>query len=381
MARPHRAPIRDESSAALAGYTVAIASDRRRHGVAALLESVGARTVGVQAARSVAKPDPAQLRAATERCLAAPCQEVVISTALGLRAWLTAARRWGVRDELVARFAGARLLARDAAAADGLRALGFREIFSTEGESTEELLRFLAAQSLHGQRVVVQTDRQSLTEATAVLAGRGAEVVDVPTYTATGPAETFSVRRLLDLVARRQVEALALVGGQAADQLRSQAVREGRLAELTEALREEVICVALGPDSAAPLATAQPALAAAPYPAELAEALLARLPSRALRVASARHQLELRGHAVVLDGSLIPVQAGPLAVLRALAQHPGEVLSAADIRAALPQPSDVDDHAVEMAISRLRQALRTAAPHPAADLVQTIVKHGYRLAL
>ncbi|MGH3681389.1 MAG: hypothetical protein ACRDT2_14240, partial [Natronosporangium sp.] len=69
----------------LAGYTVAIASDRRRHRLADLLESVGARTVGVQAARSVAKPDPAELRAATDNCLAAPCHELVVSSALGLR--------------------------------------------------------------------------------------------------------------------------------------------------------------------------------------------------------------------------------------------------------------------------------------------------------
>lgn len=371
-ARPAQDPT--GAHAPLAGYTVAIASDRRRHDLAGLLESVGARTIGFQAARSVATPDQAALREATARCLAAPCQEVVISSAPGLRAWVAAARRWGQARELVARFAEARLLARDAAAADGLRALGLTRIFSTDGERTEELLRYLLAQRpLAGRRVVVQADRLSLSEVCAAVRAVGADVIEVATYTVRPPAESYSLRRLCDLVLRRQVDALALVGAPVTEQLRGQAVREGRLAGLVQALRTEVLCACLGPDTAAPLAPATPLVAGHPYVAELAETLLAALPARALTLTTAGHRLELRGHAVVLDGRLVPVQAGPLAVLRALARHPGEVLSSADIRAAVPDRA-VDDHAVEMAVSRLRQSLR------GTDLVQTIVKHGYRLA-
>jgi uroporphyrinogen-III synthase len=41
----------------------------------------------------------------------------------------------------------------------------------------------------------------------------------------------------------------------------------------------------------------------------------------------------------------------------------------------VPSLADVDDHAIEMAVSRLRRAL------PAPDLVQTVIKHGYRLSV
>jgi uroporphyrinogen-III synthase len=353
---------------------VAVASDRRRHRLADLLETVGARTVGIQAARSVAKPDLAALRSATARCLAGPCHEVVISSALGLRAWVTAADRWGQAAELVARFRQARLLARDAAAADGLRGLGLGAIFSTPGGTTEELLRYLQAQPLAGRRVVVQTQQLSQPEVCAGLRHAGADVVEVPTYTAAPPAETFSLRRLCDLVIRRQLDAVALIGRPVAEQLRAQAAREHRLPRLLRALRSDVLCAGLGPLTAGPVAAAVPLLADQPYVEELAETVLTRLPPRSLTLAVAGHQLELRGHAVVLDGRLLPVQAGPLAVLRALARRPGQVLSSADIRATIPDRAPVDDHAVEMAVSRLRQAL------PGADLVQTIVKHGYRLA-
>jgi uroporphyrinogen-III synthase len=381
LAHPDRSPVPATAPARavapLAGYTVVVASDRRRHALADLLESVGARTVGVQAARSVARPDESALREATSRCLAAPCHELVVSSALGLRAWVAAATRWGVAGPLVARFAGARLLARDAAAADGLRALGLSSIFSTAGETTEELLRHLAAQPLAGRRVVVQTNRVDLAEACAALRRGGADVVEVPTYTVAPPAESYSLRRLSDLVVRRQVDALALVGGPVGGHLLAHAAREDRLEPLVAALATDVLCVALGPLSAASLAghPVTPRVAAGPYIEELAESLLEALPPRALTLTCAGHRLELRGHAVVLDGRLVPVQAGPLAVLRALAARPGEVLSSSAIRAAIPDRATVDDHAVEMAVSRLRLALR------GTDLVQTIVKHGYRLAL
>lgn len=373
MPLARRAPTAAGAIPPLAGYTVAVASDRRRHRLAELLERVGARTVGVQAARSVAKPHPAALREATDRCLAAPCHELVISSALGLRAWLRATG--GQAGWLVAQLGQARLLARDASAADGLRALGFRNIFSTAAGTTEELLRYLLAQQpLTGRRIVVQTNRLALPEPCAALRRAGAEVIEVPTYTAAPPAESFSLRRLADLVIRRQVDALALLGEPVAAQLRGQAAREGRLPALLQALRTDVPCAGLGPLTAAPVSEARPLLADRPYLAELAEAVLQTLPGRALTLTAAGHRLELRGHAVVLDRRLVPVQAGPLAVLRALARQPGQVLSPADLRAAIPGRTWVDDHAVEMAVSRLRQAL------PGTDLVQTIVKRGYRLA-
>lgn len=365
--------------APLAGYTVAIASDRRRHELADLLESVGARTVGIQAARSVARPDEAIVREATQRCVAAPCHEVVISSAVGLRAWLAVARRWGLERQLVAVLTTARLLARDAAAADALRALGLGAIFSTDGETTAELLRYLAAQPLAGRRVVVQTNQLWLADGCAELRRRGADVTEVPTFTPSPPAERYSLRRLLDLIARRQVDAVAVLGAPVAAQLVEHAASERRLVELNTALRYHLLCVALGAPTAQPLRDrgVPVRVAARPFAEELAEDVLGALPARGLTVAVAGHRLEVRGQAVVLDGQFIAVPGGPLAVLRALARHPGRVVSAAEIRGSEPTwaDADVDDHAVEMAVSRLRRLFR------GTDLIETIVKRGYRLAI
>ncbi len=73
----------------------------------------------------------------------------------------------------------------------------------------------------------------------------------------------------------------------------------------------------------------------------------------------------------MVDGRLRPLAPAPMAVLRTLANSPGRVLSRTALLRALPPGAD--EHAVEMAVARLRAGL--GAPR----LVQTVVKRGYRL--
>src|SRR5437868_14404040 len=77
--------------APLAGYTVAVASDRRRHPLAGLLEAAGARTVGIQAIRSFSSAEQPAVREATLAALAAPVDELLVASDFGFRAWLRAA--------------------------------------------------------------------------------------------------------------------------------------------------------------------------------------------------------------------------------------------------------------------------------------------------
>jgi uroporphyrinogen-III synthase len=70
-----------------------------------------------------------------------------------------------------------------------------------------------------------------------------------------------------------------------------------------------------------------------------------------------------------------------MAVLRALAARPGHVVSRTDLCGVLPSGSpsgsrlQPDEHAVEMAVARLRRGLGHQY------LVETVVKRGYRLAI
>jgi uroporphyrinogen-III synthase len=95
------------------------------------------------------------------------------------------------------------------------------------------------------------------------------------------------------------------------------------------------------------------------------------LPKRSPTLQVAGAAVTLRGHAAIIDGTLKPLAPGPMAVLRALAASPGRVLSRAALLRELPRGAD--EHAVEMAVARLRAALGGSA------FVQTVVKRGYRL--
>jgi uroporphyrinogen-III synthase len=373
--RPRR-PTPYGGIAPLAGYCVAVVSDRRRHPLADLLEALGARVVGVQGARSLPQADEPRVRAATIAVLAEPVEELIISSTGGLRRWLALARGWGVADEPVARFAGARLLARDARVADSLRELGLSVIWSTSGATTEELFRYLVAQPLAGRRVVAQLDLESLREPAQLLGTAGARVVEVPTYQTLRPTSSAILRRLGEQIVNRQVDAIALVGESTTVHLLAQAGTDGRTADLLNALCDDMLCGCLGGRTAEPLRAqgVRPLVGAGPYIEELAEELATAMPRLAVRADVGTYRMEVRGQAVIVNGRLIPVQTGPLAVLRALARRPGHVMSCAELRRAIPSWSNVDDHAIEMAVMRLRRSL------PGTDVVQTVMKRGYRLA-
>ncbi len=122
--------------APLAGYTLAVASDRRRHPLAPMLEAVGAKVVNVQAVRAFSAVDEVDARPATLDAVAQPIDELLVTSDFGFRTWLSAADGWDLRVRLLARFATARLLASTPRAADALREVGLHEIWSTAAAST-----------------------------------------------------------------------------------------------------------------------------------------------------------------------------------------------------------------------------------------------------
>ena len=66
-------------------------------------------------------------------------------------------------------------------------------------------------------------------------------------------------------------------------------------------------------------------------------------------------------------------------VVRALARRPGWVLSSSDIRGAVPSWEAMDDHTIEMAISKLRRSL-VGTGLDGVDLFRTVMRRGHRLS-
>ena len=366
----------------LAGYTVAVTTARRREELVSLLERRGARTFSAPAIRIVPLSDDRELMRATQLCLAEPLDVAIATTGIGFRGWLEAAEGWGLGDKLRARLSETTLLARGPKARGAIRAAGLVDAWSPQGESTSEVLHHLLndylspGESLQGRRIAVQLHGEPLLDVVEALEAAGAEVVQVPVYRWAPPADLAPVHRLVELILTRQVDAVTFTSAPAAASLLAVAGDLGQQDGLVRALRGDVLACCVGPVTAAPLhrhdiPTRQPErfrLGA------LVREVVSALPAhrdRLLSVGGA--SIEVRGHAVVVDGQVRPVAPVPMAVLRALSAQPGRVMSRAALLPALPG-GGADEHAVEMAVARLRTALGDAR------FVQTVVKRGYRLA-
>jgi uroporphyrinogen-III synthase len=359
--------------APLAGFTVGVTVDHPRDELADLLDRCGARVVLAPALRIVPLADDRHLRAATVACVDDPPHVVVATTGIGLRGWLEAADGWGMADALRTSLAASYLIARGPQVRGAARAAGLVEAWSPESERSEEVLDHLRRTAfpdgVAGLRVAVQSHGEP--QLPTALRAAGAHVVEVPVYRWAPPTDPAPLRRLVDLTVHRLVDAVTFTSAPAVLSLLRAAGDDGEA--MVDGLRTAVLAACLGPVTAAPLRDLGVPVAV-PVRARigaLAGTLVDQLPPRARTLRIAGAAITLRGHAAVIDGALRPLAPGPMAVLRALAETPGRVLSRAALLRSLPRGAD--EHAVEMAVARLRVALG------GSTFIQTVVKRGYRL--
>jgi uroporphyrinogen-III synthase len=365
----------------LAGFTVAVTTERRRDDLASRLERYGARVVLAQALRVLPRTDDEHLRAATRSLLERAPDVLVVNTGAGLRGWLEAAEGWGVGDVLRARLSTAHLVTQGPKARGAVRSAGLVESWTPASDSHVEVLDHLvrratssgggAANALAGRRVAVALQGEPQEEFCGALAAYGADVVEVPVYRWGPPVDPTPLRRLVDLVTNHLVDAVTFTSAPAVASLLTTAGSETD--NVLAALRTNVLAGCVGPVTAAPLRRyGVPVLAPnRARPGALAHALTEALPkrTRTLRVAGA--EVVLRGHAAVVDGVLKPLPPAQMAILKALASAPGRVLPRSELLGSLPRGAD--EHAVERAVARLRAALG------GTSFIQTVVKRGYRL--
>ncbi|MER6676830.1 uroporphyrinogen-III synthase [Streptomyces sp. NPDC000983] len=360
----------------LAGFTVGVTAARRADELAALLQRRGAGVLHAPALRIVQLSDDGELLAATKEIVDRVPDVVVATTAIGFRGWIEAADGWGLGEDLLDRLRGVELLARGPKVKGAIRAAGLTEHWSPSSESMAEVLDRLLEEGIDGRRIAVQLHGEPLPGFVEALRAGGAEVVGVPVYRWMPPEDLGPVDRLLDATVSRGLDALTFTSAPAAASLISRAEDRGLLPELLAALNHDVLPACVGPVTALPLQahgidTVQPERFRL---GPLVQLLCQELPGRARALPVAGHRVEIRGHAVLVDGTLRPVPPAGMSLLRALARRPGWVVARADLLRALPGAGR-DEHAVETAMARLRTALGTP------KLIQTVVKRGYRLAL
>ena len=201
----------------------------------------------------------------------------------------------------------------------------------------------------------------------------------VTVYRVAGAEDPEPMFELIDLIADRQLDAVTFTSAPAVAALMDAIGPTGRREAVITAFQDDVVASCVGPVTAAafelwgvPTVFPQRSRLAA-----MVKQLETELPSRrdglTLELADGRLLL-LHGDDVLLDGVEVRLSPAPAAVLQALVANPGNVISRPALLAMLPSGTAGSEHAVEMAVARLRAALGTRS-------VQTVVKRGYRLAV
>ena len=364
----------------LSGFRVGVTAARKVDEQISLLERRGASVEWAPAlSLDPNQIDDERLRASTEEVLSRPVDMFLATTGIGMKSWFAAAERWGLLPDLLASLGSAEILARGPKSVGALRRQGLRELWAPESECFEDVLEHLRGRSLESVRIVVQEHGQSLSMVAHALRRQGADVTTVTVYRVEAASDLEPMFKLIDLIADRALDAVTFTSAPAVAALMDAAGPTGRRDELVGAFQADVVASCVGPVTAAAFEMwGVPTI----YPERsrltaMVKQLELELPSRrsglTLELVGG-HQLLLHGDDVLLDGHEVRLSPAPAAVLHALVANPGNVVARPALLAMLPSGTAGSEHAVEMAVARLRAALGTRA-------VQTVVKRGYRLAV
>lgn len=370
------------NSAPLAGYRVAVTSARRAEELCALLSRHGAEIFAAPAINMIALPDDDELHYNTEALITNPPDILVAHTGIGFRGWVAAAEGWGLATELLDALSAARVVSRGPKATGALRAAGLREEWSPESESSYEVLEYLLESGVEGMRIAIQLHGAAdawdpFPEFLNGLRAAGAEVIPLRVYRWKPTPLGGDFDQLVTGIARRQFDAVSFTSAPAAAAVLERARELDIEDQVVEALRTGVHAMCVGPVTSRPLirrgipTSAPERMRLGALARHIAEEL-PLLGSFSVKVAG--HVIDIRGTCVLVDGEVKTISGSGMAILRALAQRPGDVVARTELLRVLPGNGD-DTHAVDTAVLRLRTALGDK------NIIATVVKRGYRLAI
>ncbi|GAA0996769.1 uroporphyrinogen-III synthase [Subtercola frigoramans] len=359
----------------LEGFRIGVTSDRRSEDLIAAFERRGADVTHAPTIRMTGVSDDSVLEAETRAIIQYRPDVLLATTSYGIRRWFESADAAGLGDELSETLAHSRILVRGPKARGAIRAAGLDDDGMSERETTTSLVDLVLRGGVEGTTVAVQlhgfTDPVQLTR----LETAGARVLTAAPYRWTQHEDSARVLRLIDAICTSSIDAVTFTSAPAVEALFTTADAAGRLDELQAAFRESVVAAAVGPVTAAPLVEAGilPIVPDRFRMGALIRLLCEHLEETQItRIDTDFGEVELRGRITTLGGvkaSLTPVS---LALFRTLLEANGATVS----RSALAQaaPESLDDHGVDVALSRLRQSL------PDARVIATVIKRGYRIA-
>lgn len=359
----------------LEGFRIGVTSDRRSSDLIDAFERRGARVVHAPTLRIANSQQDGPLLEDTRTMIAAKPDILLATTGYGVRRWFEVAEMAGLGHELTESLAETTILVRGPKARGGIRATGLNDSGMSDTETTASLVDKVLAEYPPGLTVGIQvhghTDERQLDRLRAV----HDTVLTVAPYRWIAVDDSDErVYKLIEAICARQLDCVTFTSAPSVHALFGAAEGMGVYPALITALRTNVRAASVGPVTSIPLIAAgiDPI-----QPTRFRMGALIRLVCEQLelvgieRIETRHGPLALRGAVVEFGGQRIPLPPTALAILRTLVAAAGAVVSRDELAQALP--GTTDDHAMEVSLGRLRQAL------PEAGLIATVVKRGYRL--
>lgn len=231
----------------LAGLTIGITAQRRAEEQAQLFRRRGADTLLGPTLSVAPVTDDPHLRALTDDLVIRPPDFLLASTGYGMRAWLTMADGWGLRDDLLIALRRSRVANRGAKAASANTGAGLVEWWRAPTERFQELVDRVLDEPISGARVVLQLHGAHLPRSVARLEAAGATVLEVDAYRATMPEDTAPALSLVEAACSSRLAAVTFTTAPAVHNLFAVATMAGRREALREAFDGPVVMACVGP--------------------------------------------------------------------------------------------------------------------------------------
>jgi uroporphyrinogen-III synthase len=359
----------------LAGFRIGVTSDRRSADLIDALARRGATVIHAPTLRMTNALSDDPVIADTRAIIEARPDVLLATTAYGVRRWFEVADAAGLGEDLLDALCDTAILVRGPKARGGIRAAGLNDVGMSAQETTESLIDEVLANYEPGLTVAVQLHGFLEPSQLERLDAAHARVLTVAPYRWIEIDESDDrVERLIESACTGGLDAITFTSAPAVHALFGAAEAMGRYDDLVDAMCGPVVAAAVGPVTAVPLVAAgiDPI-----QPDRYRMGALIRLvcehleTNRVVRLETRHGPLALRGSIVDVADRRVSLAPVALMILRALVQARGSVVARDRLASGLPGTND--EHALEVALSRLRQTL--AVP----GLIATVVKRGYRI--
>ena len=231
---------------------IAILETRLGQQLVDLVRQRGGVPVHAPALAELPDLDPDAIAALVRSLEERPAKLAIFQAGVGTRALFAATDSLGATTRLTELLSRMAVAVRGPKPSAALRARGVRiDRYAADPFTTKELLESIRDLALEGERVIVQRHGAANVELDRALEGRGAAVVEIPTYRWALPADTAPLEALIGALERAELDAVVLTN---AEQVRNLfAVAGAGRAERLRAALNRTLVASIGPVASAAL--------------------------------------------------------------------------------------------------------------------------------